>query len=70
MDFELVAEIISNVFPAAEKLLCNADEVQQKDRFWIVPGKEGWGELLSCQVIEILGYRVTLKTTLSCSGIP
>lgn len=41
MDVELIAEIITKVFPAGSELLWKADEVEQKDRFWIIPGKEG-----------------------------
>jgi len=38
---ELIAKIITKVFPAGSELLWKADEVEQKDRFWIIPGKEG-----------------------------
>lgn len=41
MDAELIAEIITKVFPAGSELLWKADKVEQKDRFWIIPGKEG-----------------------------
>ena len=40
MDVDLIAAIITKVFPAGSELLWNADEVEQKDRFWIIPGKE------------------------------
>jgi len=40
LDVDLIAAIITKVFPAGSELLWNADEVEQKDRFWIIPGKE------------------------------
>ncbi|MBW1975516.1 MAG: aminoglycoside phosphotransferase family protein [Deltaproteobacteria bacterium] len=41
MDSELIADIISKVFPARSPLVWEADEVPPEDRFWIIPGKEG-----------------------------
>lgn len=41
MDVELITDVITKVFPAGLELLWKADKVGQKDRFWIIPGKEG-----------------------------
>lgn len=41
MDSDLIAKIISEVFPPRSHLAWNANEVAPEDRFWIIPGKEG-----------------------------
>jgi thiamine kinase-like enzyme len=41
LDADLITAIIARVFPSGSELFWQADTIEHKNRFWIIPGREG-----------------------------